>query len=337
VARAPAVPEIEEIAPGLFRVPIPLEELPLGAVNCYVFYSQGEGLIVDPGLDQPLCLETLLRSLRAIGLEIPKAAFFSTHFHIDHLSLGARLASPSSRFFFNRVEAEIIPHGLEERWEKAKRQMSLNGLPREDLKALEDLHPANLMPRFFPPFTTVEDGERIRVGRFTLRVVETPGHSPGHCCLYEENHRLLLSGDHVLEEITPHVGLWDEGADPLALYLRGLDKVLSLEVALVLPGHGRPFSDLPRRVAEIKEHHRERSAHILRALADGPLTAYEIASRLPWDVDQPWPRLSPTQKYFALSETLAHLRYLESLGLVKKEVRSTGSGSRVLWLPRGKP
>lgn len=319
MARPPAVPEVEEVVPGLFRIPLPLEGIPLGSVNCYVALSGGRGLVVDPGLDHPLCLEALLAALEALGADRCRLDLFATHFHIDHLSLGARIATPSTRFYFNRPEAEVVPHRLGERWLAAQATMARHGFPEGELEALRALHPANLMPRSFPPFMTVGEGDRIQVGSFSFLVVETPGHSPGHCCLYEERHGLLLSGDHVLEEITPHIGLWDEGTDPLALYLEGLEKVMALRVNLVLPGHGRPFPSLGRRVGEIREHHRRRNLHILRALAEGPLTAYELASRLPWDSPEPFDAFSAIQKYFALSETLAHLRYLEKRGYVKRE------------------
>lgn len=321
MGRPLAALEIEEVVPGLFRVPLPLEGVPLGSVNCYVVFSQGKGLIVDPGMDHPLCLEALLLALKTIGLDLQRAALFSTHFHIDHIALVPKIASPSSRFYFNRVEAEVLPHRLQQRWEQAQGLLAKNGFPEGELEALKVLHPANLMPRSFPPFAVVGEGDRIEVGDFAFRVLETPGHSPGHCCLYEERRHLLLCGDHVLEDITPNVGLGDERTNPLALYLESLERVQRLQVRLVLPGHGKPFSRLQKRIKRIREHHRERNSHILQTLAAGPLTAYEVAARLPWDTDRPWPHLSPAQKYFAVSETLAHLRYLEEEGYVVKERR----------------
>jgi len=94
-------------------------------------------------------------------------------------------------------------------------------------------------------------------------VIETPGHSPGHCCLYEPNKRILFSGDHLLREITPNVSLWSEEVDVLNLYLTNLKRFTELEVKVVLPGHGDPFSEFEKRIYELERHHAERCDEIL--------------------------------------------------------------------------
>jgi|YelNatPaOPRAMG01_1025707.scaffolds.fasta_scaffold56485_1 glyoxylase-like metal-dependent hydrolase (beta-lactamase superfamily II) len=96
-----------------------------------------------------------------------------------------------------------------------------------------------------------------------LIVIETPGHSPGHCCLYEPNKRILFSEDHLLKEITPNVSLWSEEVDVLNLYLTNLKRFTELEVKIVLPGHGDPFSKFEKRICELERHHAERCDEIL--------------------------------------------------------------------------
>ena len=101
---------------------------------------------------------------------------------------------------------------------------------------------------------------RPRVGRR----VHTPGHTDDHLCLYDPDDGVLLSGDHVLPTITPHIGGFT-GGDPLANYLVNLDKVADLQgITLVLPAHGHPFDDLAGRCHAIKDHHASR----LETLAD---------------------------------------------------------------------
>jgi glyoxylase-like metal-dependent hydrolase (beta-lactamase superfamily II) len=113
---------------------------------------------------------------------------------------------------------------------------------------------------------------------------------------------VILTGDHVLPTITPHIG-GVLGGDPLANYLANLDKVAALDgVTKVLPAHGHPFDDLAARCEAIKEHH----AHRLQQLVDA-------ADEVGW---APVPRWSEflfaprSRGPMADSETVAHLDHL---------------------------
>jgi glyoxylase-like metal-dependent hydrolase (beta-lactamase superfamily II) len=75
--------------------------------------------------------------------------------------------------------------------------------------------------------------------------------------------RILFSGDHLLKEITPNVSLWSEEVDVLDLYLTNLKKLTELEIKMVLPGHGKPFSKFEKRIWELERHHLERCEEIL--------------------------------------------------------------------------
>ena len=109
--------------------------------------------------------------------------------------------------------------------------------------------------------------------------MHTPGHTVDHLCLYDPENGMLLSGDHVLPSITPHVSGVGNGADALKTYLATLDLVADLDgVQLGLPAHGHPFDDVPGRVDAIKEHHEERM-ELLRdaSLALGPATVQQLS------------------------------------------------------------
>ncbi len=88
----------------------------------------------------------------------------------------------------------------------------------------------------------------IEAGDRTLRCIETPGHSFGHTCLYDAQKKVLFSGDHILSDITPNVQGWFPDWDPVAEYLKSLEKVSSLDVEVVLPGHRRVFRDMRGRI-----------------------------------------------------------------------------------------
>jgi glyoxylase-like metal-dependent hydrolase (beta-lactamase superfamily II) len=140
-------------------------------------------------------------------------------------------------------------------------------------------------------------------------------------CLYEPEKKVLFSGDHILEDISPNISCWFTNENPLADYLRSLDKCLALEVELVLPGHRRIFKDMRHRVHELERHHRVRAEEVLAILARGSKNAYQVASRMTWNLSyRSWEMIPVWQKFFATGEALAHLRYLESQGRVHPEV-----------------
>jgi glyoxylase-like metal-dependent hydrolase (beta-lactamase superfamily II) len=159
------------------------------------------------------------------------------------------------------------------------------------------------------PTRRLEGGESFDALHGEWRIVHTPGHAPGHVCLYDPVRRLLLSGDHVLEHISPNIG-WMPGIDALGEYLASLDTLAALDVDLILPSHGAPFTGLKGWIAATRSHHQERSGNVLSALDAGPRTAHEVVLTL-------WTReLSPFHYRFALFEALAHLEYLRRQGRV---------------------
>lgn len=162
---------------------------------------------------------------------------------------------------------------------------------------------------FSPPDPThrVRHDDTIRLAGREWRAIHTPGHTLDHLCLYDAEHGVLLSGDHVLPSITPHVSGVGNGADSLRSYLATLDLVAGLDgVALGLPAHGHPFDDVPGRVEAIKEHHHERMEQLRDvSLALGPATVsdlcHEVFPQRHWGV-------------MAESETFAHLEHLVLAG-----------------------
>lgn len=161
---------------------------------------------------------------------------------------------------------------------------------------------------FAPPDPTrrVRHGSPLRLAGREWTVIHTPGHTLDHLCLYDQQQGILLSGDHVLPTITPHVAGSGQG-DALSSYLATLDLVGALpDVALGLPAHGHPFDDVPGRVTAIKDHHFERMEKLRDAsLAIGAADVVELSHQVfperHWGV-------------MAESETFAHLEHLRRSG-----------------------
>jgi glyoxylase-like metal-dependent hydrolase (beta-lactamase superfamily II) len=196
--------------------------------------------------------------------------------------------------------AQAVPWGAESPWGGSRHPMPPLGR-RLMIRALGML--------FSPPDPTcrVRHNDRMQLAGREWAVIHTPGHTLDHLCLYDEEQGLLLSGDHVLPSITPHVSGVGNGADALKSYIATLDLVAGLEgVTLGLPAHGHPFADVPGRVEAIKQHHEERMEHLRDvSVAVGPATvqqlSHEIFPKRHWGV-------------MAESETFAHLEHLVLAG-----------------------
>jgi glyoxylase-like metal-dependent hydrolase (beta-lactamase superfamily II) len=170
------------------------------------------------------------------------------------------------------------------------------------------------------PDILLDGDETIASGTFKLKVIWTPGHSPGHICLYDPEHKILFSGDHVLPSITPNVSLPPNTVgNPLGDYLKSLLSVKNLAVELVLPGHEDTFRNLSKRVDEIILHHEKRSAEILEAMKHQEMTAFQVANMVTWMPEQGGVKhddLAPIAKLAAVGETLAHLKDMSAGNIV---------------------
>jgi glyoxylase-like metal-dependent hydrolase (beta-lactamase superfamily II) len=176
----------------------------------------------------------------------------------------------------------------------------------------------------------IEDGELLPLTGRRVRAVWTPGHTPGHLCLHDEDRDLLLTGDCVLPRITPNVGLQHSSAPPpLAPYLESLQKLKAYPTVEVLPAHEWRFRGLVPRLDDLIEHHRKRCQEILDVLAQGPLTTWQVTERLTWS--RGWENVHGFQRRAALAETLSHLVYLADLGKVTRPRTDSGTGAVGEW------
>lgn len=309
---------VEEILPGLFRLKIPLPNSPLKDLNSYVLTSDERNLVIDTGFNRDECFEAMQTGLGVLGIDPAETDFLLTHMHSDHTGLVSRLATPQSKVYIGRIDARVFDSGID--WRPVAEYALNNGFERDELEQALQAHPGiKYKPRDLPPFTLLDDGDRVELGDFTLQVLLTPGHTRGHICLYDAARRVLISGDHILYDITPHIESWSFEFDSLRQYLDSLDRVRDLPVDIVLPGHRNTFADLAGRVDELKEHHRQRAQEVIDILDGSTMSAYRIAAAMTWDIRADSFEAFPVaQKWFAVGEALAHLRYLEGEGRVER-------------------
>jgi len=317
---------IEEISRNMYKMEIPLPKSPLKALNSYLIKAEGRFLIIDTGWNRQECRDEMLSGLKLLNVDLSKTDFFITHLHADHLGLVATLATDTSTVYFNQKETSMInseSSEWERRWQEFDTFYIRNGFPEDELKKSMENHPGrqyNLKKRL--DFRILKEGDTIQIGEYYFRCIETPGHSPGHMCLYEPNKKILIAGDHILFDITPNIMFWLEMEDSLGEYLANLEKVYYLDVELVLPGHRNIWNDHRRRIKELQEHHQARLKEVIAALKNGGKTAFQVAPYITWDIEyRSWELFPAGQKWFAVGETLAHLKYLEKQGMVRRETQ----------------
>ena len=314
---------IEEILPNLYRTEIPLPKSPLKWLNSYIIRGEDRFLIIDTGFNREECLNAMNASLQKLDVDLNKTDFFITHLHVDHIGLLGTLASDNAKVYFNEREAQrtYAQWAGGDHWQKILDVYIANGFAVEGARTSLGRHPAHKygLKRKIE-FTVVNDDDPIDIGDFHFRCVATPGHSPGHMCLYEAEKKILIAGDHILFDITPNIAYWVEMEDSLGMYLASLDKVNALDVELVLTGHRRLVHDLRGRVRELQEHHRARLNEVLLALSDGEKNILQIAPLISWDITaKTWDEFPAQQKWFAFGETMAHVQYLEYKGKVRRK------------------
>ena len=333
VAVPPPLPATEEVRPGLWSIGVPIPENPLGFTLVYLIESDRGPVLVDSGWDDDESWDALVAGFRAAGTDVSECyGVLVTHVHPDHHGLSGRVRDASHAWVAMHERDSVTVGRLSRAMEQDDRAderppaQTSSDFDDElmavllDAGATEDELAAAPAPavrrrgrRFRPlvaPDRTVEDGERVDVPGWDIDAVWTPGHTPGHLCFHAPEHRILLSGDHVLPTITPHISISrrDRGGDPLGDFLDSLQKVARLETTDVLPAHRHRFVDLPRRVDEITRHHLDHLVAIERILATGPASLWEISARLTWN--RPWEQFPLRLRRSAVNETAAHLRYL---------------------------
>lgn len=315
---------LSEIMPGLYRIESPLTGNPLRSINSYVIPGKDHCLLVDAGLNRDECDQSVKDGLKALGIDMTRLWFVATHLHADHIGLMWRWAAEHNapaRFLIGTADGEHI--GRWQGWDQHVASAAAHGFPPESLAAAIQAHPGY---RFKAPdgfrMEYLNDGDILDCGGYSFQCIATPGHSRGHTCLYEASRRLLISGDHILGDITPNIEGFMNDCNPLKDYLDSLEKVQKLEVNLVLPGHRSPIKDMPARIDGLRAHHQQRLAEVLDIIGTDTMHAYEIAARMTWDLDcADWESFPSAQKWFAIGEAIAHLRYLDSTGELESLLR----------------
>lgn len=330
-------PELETVAPGVHRLPLPLPNDSLRAVNVYVLTPEGgedDLTLVDGGWALDESRDVLARLLAGIGAETGDIRrFLVTHVHRDHYSQAVALRrAHGARVALGAGEAESLAtvRGREDGLNAQVVGLERAGAPELAAEIRSWVAEAESQPTddFADPDEWLADGQELRAGGRSLVARETPGHTRGHLVFVDEtvaDGPMLYAGDHVLPHITPSIG-FEPAARPGALirYLSSLAALRAEPDRLLLPAHGPVAPSVHDRVDELLVHHDKRLDEIAAAAGAGLPTAAEIAGALRWTRREH--RLEDMETFnrmLAVLETDAHLEVLAAQGRV---TRTTGDG-----------
>jgi glyoxylase-like metal-dependent hydrolase (beta-lactamase superfamily II) len=307
-----------EVAEGVFLLALPLGIHRIPSVNAYLFTDPAGDTLIDCGIyaGVPLSTGEADDGTGAVGDALATCGrtfddlgrLIITHAHIDHYGIAGEVVRRSGADLWMHAQTDL---------DRAKYAHPDSAVDRRTLMLADHgLYGDTLtevMPSIGQPTTRVHGGEKFDAGGRSWEILHTPGHSPGHICIWSAEDRLLCSGDHLLKSISPPV-TFERGfeRDPMGSYLESLRLVELLEPALVLPGHGETFTDGAARAASIAEGKRRRLGRVLASIESGPRTVTELAGEL-----YPKP-LKGAQLHFVMAEILAYLAHLETRGQAER-------------------
>lgn len=313
------------VAPGVHRVPLPLLNDSLRAVNVYVIDDGDEVVLIDSGWALPEARILFEAAMSSIGHPLESVTrFLITHVHRDHYTQAVALRREfPTRIAIGAGERPSIEHLLSPEHMRLSSQIKqLHRAGAEPLiTTLRAAFPAtpSTSSLWDAPDDWLNGRDDIMLKSRTLAQLPTPGHTQGHLCFRDEAGGLLFSGDHVLPHITPSIGFEPSPTNsPLADYLQSLRRVRELPDTVLLPAHGPVCASVHDRVDELFAHHASRLDASLAAIEAGATTTYETTQRLTWTKrERSFRDLDPFNQMLAVVETAAHLDVLVTQGRLR--------------------
>lgn len=317
--------KLNEIVMGVFelRLPIPFED---GLVNVFLFTDGDQVDLLDCGMNSDDSVAMIHHAIEHLGAKRLRRLMV-THIHPDHYGAAGVLAGEGlADLYIHRLEVPLVHPRyveLEHLVAEVRKYLLVNGVPSDEADVLSNSQRAlSEVVKTAEPSVQLDGAEIVQMGRRHLRVEWTPGHSPGHITLYDLESKTLFAGDHILPDASPNIGLHPQSTpDPLHEYLDGLRRMAAYQPELVLPAHGRPFSEVQSRVDTLISHHQRRLDQVTEIVDRTEKSGWQVALEL-WG-----PRENLYEKRLALQEGLAHLQALA----VEDRVTKSVTPSSVRW------
>lgn len=264
---------LEQITADIYRLVVRFKGA-MGEVNSYLIKGEKGYTVIDTGIYASETKALWERVLHKYNIE----KLILTHTHEDHIGL--------ARWFqeTHHIPVYVSKRGYDEmqkgRDAKARRQRLKNlikkhGAPPIPLKIKDQSFIYQFEPDGF-----FDDNEEIKLGSQIYQAIWTPGHAPDHYCFYQSESGVMIIGDHVLDHLSPVIGLWmGEEKNPMEDYLRALERLNNYSVHLALPGHGKVINNLDERVEDIVYRHEKRMIQLIELIEKGEMTAFQLTTK----------------------------------------------------------
>ncbi|MHA1209302.1 MAG: MBL fold metallo-hydrolase [Candidatus Freyarchaeota archaeon] len=321
---------LQEIVEKIYQLKINLPFTWTPEMNIYIIWGN-ELTLIDSGPGDPKSFQSIADSLKVLGLELRDITnIINTHEHVEHFAGDGILKKASGATVSAHAKAANVIQNFSDYVSELTKTIREEELePR--MRALAERYlsfQASISSSRVEK--TLRDGDVLDLGSFKLSVIHTPGHAPGHICLYDEDRKILFSGDHVLGTGTPFVGygitdlLVDRVAKKRGIktvehgnmtdYLNSLERLLSLDIKLILPGHGPIVTEPHRKIREDRDRKLLRERMILKALEEGEETLEGLTRKAYGDFQL---------DYLLRGSTLAYVDRLIEMGKIEKVVKGT--------------
>lgn len=294
----------------------------IGPVNVYLV-AEDPITIIDTGPKTKESIQALRDGLRREGFSVADIRrIVLTHAHEDHCGLARALRDEAKN-------ADVLVHNWETGHRVGRMEQEENlrllmraGVPANEIEIMRRLYES--VRQYADSLdddhcTELRDGAELEFEFGALRVVHTPGHTPGSCSFVREADRTIIAGDCVLKRVTPNPILSPDPIDrsrrfrSLAEYLVSLARLRSFAPTLVLGGHGDAVHDFDELFNRYLRAINERQTQVIRLVPKNGTTAWEVARGLFPDADD-------VHRFLAVSEAVAHLDYAHSDGKIAVEI-----------------
>jgi len=319
---------MKELLPGIYQITIPLPGFFPESVNSYLLKSGDGYFLIDTPWDIPVCVDSFNNQLAQIGIRMSDIKnIIITHCHTDHLGMVVRLkAEYGMKIFIHRSDVEFIKNNIppgKSYDEITDKYLLEYGVPGDKLSPPEVPLPSMGKLISLESENILDDSDEIFGSDWVLKVITTPGHTPGHMALYEPVKKILFSGDMLLPSIATNVAFHVQYMkNPVKQYMNSLDILKGLDINLVLPGHEDVFSNHRQRVLELKKNHDEKAFDIEKILSDGaPRTAYDVSRELSRSLRTnliTWDALGGWARRFAVLQTISYLEEMAYAGKIAR-------------------
>jgi len=169
-----------------------------------------------------------------------------------------------------------------------------------------------------PDVQVLDEGDEVPFAAESLRALHTPGHTPGHICLWRDGERALIAADTVLKRTSPNPIISPDPRNSnrrfpsLSMYLNTLARLRDLSPTLIYTGHGEEVKDLHAYYNGMLRHTRSRQSRLLDLCPPNAATAWEMSLKL-------FPDVGDEHRFLAVSETSAHFDFATDEGKLTRE------------------